>query len=362
MSTVPLRYFAASNGENGFHSFYPEVFDDALSRVVILKGGPGTGKSSLMRQAARRAASHGYAVEEIRCSSDPDSLDGILGRTAQDSFAMLDGTAPHVTEMTLPGARDALLNLGEFWSETQLRAQRADIAAQVQQRAALYRRLYGYLSAAGQCTRNMSEAARGYLNPDKLRAWVTRLLGSYPAGQGYARRVMVTCSIGMKGICRFPTFEQSAARTVCIRDWGQTAYLLHEELLRQAQQRRMRVWVSYDPLIPQRPDGVFLPDCHLAVITRNPAAVTDGEDGCALARTLSMRRFATADGCRAAQPAIAPARCCRDRLLRAACATLDDIRKVHFSLEAQYAAAMDFDRLQRFTEQYLSRFFNEKQT
>ncbi|HCG36512.1 MAG TPA: hypothetical protein DER23_09230, partial [Clostridiales bacterium] len=39
-------YFAAANSTRGFVSFFSEVFSpDALDEILIIKGGPGTGKS-----------------------------------------------------------------------------------------------------------------------------------------------------------------------------------------------------------------------------------------------------------------------------------------------------------------------------
>ena len=43
-------FFAAANGYSGFKSIFDSVFDRKIStRTFIIKGGPGTGKSSLMR-------------------------------------------------------------------------------------------------------------------------------------------------------------------------------------------------------------------------------------------------------------------------------------------------------------------------
>jgi len=42
-------YFAAANGYDGFVSYFEKVFDAKdYTRLFILKGGPGTGKSSIM--------------------------------------------------------------------------------------------------------------------------------------------------------------------------------------------------------------------------------------------------------------------------------------------------------------------------
>ena len=44
------------------------------------------------------------------CSGDPDSLDAVA--LPERGLLVLDGTAPHVVDPKIPGARDSLINLG----------------------------------------------------------------------------------------------------------------------------------------------------------------------------------------------------------------------------------------------------------
>ena len=62
---------------------------------MILKGGPGCGKSTFMRRVGAAMERAGERVVYINCSGDPDSLDGaiFLDRNA----AIVDGTSPHGT-------------------------------------------------------------------------------------------------------------------------------------------------------------------------------------------------------------------------------------------------------------------------
>ena len=105
-------YFASSNTAAGFRSDFEGIFGGAR-RIIVLKGGPGTGKSAFLRAAATAAEAAGRRGERFYCSSDPASLDGIL---ADGELAIVDGTAPHVWEPKLPGALEEIVNLGQFWS------------------------------------------------------------------------------------------------------------------------------------------------------------------------------------------------------------------------------------------------------
>ena len=85
-STREDAYFAASNSAKGFFSYYKECFDDGrIKHLYAIKGGPGTGKSYFLRKVARQGEGLGWNCEYIYCSSDPDSLDGvIMEKNAED--------------------------------------------------------------------------------------------------------------------------------------------------------------------------------------------------------------------------------------------------------------------------------------
>ena len=89
-------FYLGANSPTGFYSLYSELLPPETASVIyILKGGPGCGKSTLMRQVAQQAAQAGETVEYILCSADPDSLDAVV--LPRLGAALVDGTAPHGT-------------------------------------------------------------------------------------------------------------------------------------------------------------------------------------------------------------------------------------------------------------------------
>ena len=63
-------YLCAANSYSGFYSEFERVFRaDKFKRVYILKGGPGTGKSSIMRHLSDVLAKTCERVDAIYCSS-----------------------------------------------------------------------------------------------------------------------------------------------------------------------------------------------------------------------------------------------------------------------------------------------------
>lgn len=118
------NYYAGGNTARGFHSLYDSAFE-GLDRLFILKGGPGTGKSTLIKKISSEMVGKGFNVELYHCSSDNDSLDGII--IPQLKVGIVDGTAPHIIEPKAPGAVDVYINLGEAWDEEHLTEYREEI-------------------------------------------------------------------------------------------------------------------------------------------------------------------------------------------------------------------------------------------
>ncbi|MEG2395581.1 MAG: hypothetical protein RSB11_00965 [Oscillospiraceae bacterium] len=117
--TYNPSYFLGTNTPNGFYSLFSELYNpfDGWCTYII-KGGPGTGKSSLMKKCVLVADEKNLSYEKIFCSSDPNSLDGVIFKGEKISVA--DGTAPHILEPKFPGAVENIINLGECWNTDKL--------------------------------------------------------------------------------------------------------------------------------------------------------------------------------------------------------------------------------------------------
>ena len=88
-----IQYFLGGNTPSGFYSLYHQLSDpERFQALYIIKSGPGSGKSSLMRRVGRHAQAAGLETVEVLCSGDPDSLDALI--LPQLGAAIVDGTAP----------------------------------------------------------------------------------------------------------------------------------------------------------------------------------------------------------------------------------------------------------------------------
>ena len=87
------RVFPGNNTPQGFYSFYDQIVPSDARRIMIIKGGPGVGKSTFMSRIGQEMVERGFDVEFHHCSSDNNSLDGVV--IPAIGVALIDGTAPH---------------------------------------------------------------------------------------------------------------------------------------------------------------------------------------------------------------------------------------------------------------------------
>ena len=93
---MTTNFFLGANSGSGFQNLFSEILDvETAFDLMILKGGPGVGKNTFMREIGRTMEQAGADVEYLWCSGDPDSLDGVVIPAIR--CAVCDGTSPHGT-------------------------------------------------------------------------------------------------------------------------------------------------------------------------------------------------------------------------------------------------------------------------
>ncbi|MBO5967734.1 MAG: hypothetical protein J6S14_04450 [Clostridia bacterium] len=333
--------FAAANSGNGFHSFYPSVFEgEEIQKRYIIKGGPGTGKSSFMRSVAEVAAARGMTVDEYRCSSDPASIDGLV---LDGRIVLLDGTAPHVVDATLPGVRDEIVNLGEFWDAERLSAYHNDIVAYSALKAHAYRRGYRYLSAAMEVEAAGAELVFPSVREEKLCSVARRMLSELPDGEGAELRAGLADSIGMRGRVRFSYYEQTAKKLFIVDDYFGTGALFLSELIAQGQRKGLSMHVSYQPVSPERPDAVlFVTSGVCFVLGEYTEREPDGR--------VNMKRFVDTERLTPVKVEYRAGRRLWEALIEEACEALREAGRYHMELEKIYSSCMDFEAEKAFVK------------
>lgn len=124
MKNETKHYFLTSQSGRGFFNYFESELQH-LNYVYVLKGVPGNGKSTLMRNIADYFEEKGYSIDMIHCSFDPTSLDGIILHDIE--VGIVDGTMPHIIEPKTPFISGEYINIGEACDSEKLQKDQAEI-------------------------------------------------------------------------------------------------------------------------------------------------------------------------------------------------------------------------------------------
>lgn len=92
------RFFGASSPAGAMD--FIENLTGNISKRYLLKGRPGTGKSTLLRKMAAASTERGLDIEVYSCAFDSNSLDMIIW--PELDTCLFDSTAPHLYEPSGP--------------------------------------------------------------------------------------------------------------------------------------------------------------------------------------------------------------------------------------------------------------------
>lgn len=270
-----LRYFLGANSPAGFHSLYDELSDPVrIEHLYILKGGPGCGKSSLMKRVAKHAESLGLDSQIILCSGDPDSVDGVY--LPQKSVAVVDGTAPHVVEARCPGALETYVDLSRFYDRAALRPMQSDLLAVTAEYKGHYRKAYRSLAAAGALNRSLLEESGGadlrHRLEKRAAGIIARELKGDSGGSGRCDRRFLSALTHRGAVRLWDTAAAQADRVYELADSFGGAHHLLTPLLTAARSAGHDCIVCPDPMAPERLAHLILPGLSLAFVTSSSDA------------------------------------------------------------------------------------------
>lgn len=225
-------YFAAANGYGGFRSYFDLIFkSESYEKIFVLKGGPGTGKSSLIASVLKHFYELGCNTDAILCSSDTDSLDGAIVERNGHRIALLDGTAPHERDTRVPGAIDVLINLGENWNENELEKKRGEILILREKKQKYYKNAYNYLRISGFCATENREIYKRHFDFQKAEKSVEPIIKALSSEGGEKYSLRLNEAFGKNGTERLETnFKKSV---LSIGGYSENAYLFMSILLRK---------------------------------------------------------------------------------------------------------------------------------
>ena len=351
--------FLGANTPLGFVSLFDELYDPYGSdRAFLIKGGPGTGKSTLMRRIADEAVRLGHDTELVHCGSDPQSLDAL--RVPALSLAVCDATPPHVAEPKFPGVCETIWNLGAFWNGDALRENAAEIRRLTVENSLLHRRATRFLAAAGTLSDELQAFCAPFVLEEKLNGYALRFCSrelpkKKNAAPGRRRRRFFSGFTPEGAVFYERTVRDLAPRVLALQDVGTgTGGRLLDYIATRACAAGYDVLVGLDPLHPKAdPCALVIPEASLALVVTHPRRPLQTPPD----RSVHMRRFFAPEFFREHKNYLAFQNEMVAALLDQNHVLLRRAKQTHDLLERHYIAAMDFDALRAFGDRVLTQLF-----
>ena len=332
------NFFAGANSGSGFQNLFSEIADlEDTYDLMVLKGGPGVGKNTFMREIGRAMEAAGTPVEYLWCSGDPDSLDGVV--VPEIRCAVVDGTAPHVIEPKYPAAVDRYVDLGRFYDLTAAKAAAEEVRARTREYQAAYARAYHCLRAARQVELAAAASVERTFDREKLERRTAGIIARELRRRGgergrTARRFLG--SITHRGyVWRFDSVEALCPRVYELDDsWelaGEALAVLHGA----ASEKGWDTIACCAPEDPSRLEHLLIPGLGLAFVTSRSGM----EYGQKPFRRVRLDAMAEPEGKARLRFQTRMAALLREE----GAAALKDAKASHDKLEAFYNPYVDFD-------------------
>ena len=333
-------YFLGGTSPAGFKTHFGDIVFDADYRTYIIKGGPGTGKSSLMKKLA--AAFPDADKEMFCCSSDPDSLDAVV--FTKNKIAFVDGTSPHTFDPEYPGAVQNIVDLGSCWDCEQLRNSKQEIisaTADYLHHHAVCRRYVTALSAVADDTSQIGKLA---LNEEKLEGFTER----------FAKKILPKkqeCDEGKMIYRQLSALTPKGYLTNVPQDCN--VYLLNDNLYYGSEKllhslAEIAVSKGYDVCVSlitilngSRIEHLFIPEVKLAILTATPI----NELNVSEKKPINFSRFYDKNIVRQRKMRIKFNEGAIKEFRNEAVKSLTSAKLEHDKLEAYYIKSVDFDKV-----------------
>lgn len=269
------RLLPGSNTSIGFYSYFEYIINQReAKKIYYLKGGPGAGKSYMMKKIGYEIIGKGLDIEFHYCAADPESIDAIVVPSIK--IAIIDGTTPHVAEPRYPGVTGTIINLDEFLNEEGLRKVKDKIIEFTEDNKNIYVRVYKYLAAAKLIHDDIEWINSYAIDFNKVNKETDRLANKYLSiienknGSGRARHLFGS-SYTLKGkVDHAETFIGVIKKVIYIKgDDGTGRSTLLKKLSIIALNKGYNVEIYHESLTPEKIESIVIQELDLAFTTND---------------------------------------------------------------------------------------------
>ena len=356
-STNVKNYYGAANTCDGFYSLFAEIFSpETIKTIYILKGGPGCGKSTMMKKISDHAVKEGYSVENFYCSSDPDSFDGVIIKEL--SVAVLDGTSPHTLDPKYPAVCENIINLGVAWDTEKALSIGKDVRTLSKQKKKAYDKAYAYLSSCHGALSVIERCMQSYLLEDKMCRAIERLASriKFKSGKGDIRCLFTDC-VSSKGNIHLDTFEKHSETRYFIKDFAGIMPKYMEFLANELTSRGADITLARDPVNTRYIRGIYIADSDISFTVYDDEFARKLDLKQQPYKIINMARFCDTDIYRCQKSIVRYAEKAYDTLYNGAIRELQAASQLHSDIEKLYYTVTDYSVVEKITEELIHKLF-----
>lgn len=354
MDNFNYKYFLAANSAEGFVSVFEKRYDAKSGwQCYIIKGGPGTGKSSFMKYIAAKADEKDIKIEHCPCSSDPDSLDALV--IPEKKIIILDGTAPHTVDPEYPAVCEEILNFGSFWDTKLLKSKRDRITGLIDKNKSLHKSASKYIVAAGEILKDSFKIAKNCSDSGKIAGFTRKLCRKYIPQNGTQGReeVRFLYSVTPKGVVSFANTALKDIKTqIIIEDkYSAVSNEIMQSVRSYAVANGHNIITVRNSFLPSGLiDHIIIPELSICFLRE-----FDYQHFSSDARRIHARRFMNVAQLSKSRERLNFNKKLVRELLIEAVTVLTQAKSVHDELEKCYIDAMDFDALTLFAKDFCNK-------
>lgn len=348
-------FFLGSNSPKGFYSKFDQLFNYKEGcRSVLIKGGPGTGKSTVLKKTASVLKDKGANTELIYCMADTDSLDAII--TEDGVFSMLDATLPHAVEPKYPGAYEEILDFSDCWDKSVLKNNAEKIIALFDANRELHAKARKYISSAAELLEEAARLSMETLLPEKITRTANRIcareFGKKRRRAG-KEKLRFLSAVTDKGVFMF----QNTPKLLCDKiyvvedDCGAASRIFMNTVRRMALDYGFDIITCRCGIFPgEKNEHIFIPEIRLGFMTSNRRHPVLAQPY----RVIHAKRFLSEKQTGKSKLQIRFCLRTAAELLNEASAFMKEAKAIHDRLEEKYIAAMDFEKAEKKAAEFLS--------
>lgn len=357
--STKLDFFLGSNTPYGFVSLFDEItglYNDY--RSFVIKGGAGTGKSTLMKKIAK-ASSDSY-LEHIHCSSDPNSLDAVI--LPQSKITVLDGTPPHVVEPMYPGAYETVVNLCDCWDEEKLQKNRSKIITISQKISGCHKQCVGLLKAMQSLLEDNYSLSLQNTDKDKIKKTVKNIFereAKHVKGILSCEKRRFLNTVTPKGlVCYTDTINTLCNKIYLLKDpYGASSELFMEEMREKLLEKNFEIYTCLSPFT-LKPEHIIIPELKLCFVTSTPFLPL--ENILTPYRIIHFTRFTKSDELKKKKQRMKFNLRMASELLNESIFAVRKAKTIHDILEEFYKDAIDYDKVNAISESIIKRITQTK--